>query len=135
MDDTTPLLPVTDDRDTGGFFDAARRGVLAVRTCSSCHTILHLPRAYCKACGSWDGEWREVAGTGTVHSWTVVEHQVHPRYPTPHTIVLVDVDGAPGVRLVGHLPGTPELRDGLPMRVRFDDLGEGVVLPQWEPIG
>ena len=35
--------------------------------------------------------------------------------------------------MVGHLPGSPDLRDGLPMRVRFDEVGDGVVIPQWEP--
>ena len=103
----TPLLPVTDDRDTGGFFEAAARGELVVRACSSCGTVLHLPRAYCRTCGSWDGEWRAVGGTGTLHSWTVADHQVHPAYPVPYTIVLVDLDDAPGVRLLGHLPGQP----------------------------
>jgi hypothetical protein len=39
------LLPVVDDRDTGGFFEAARRGVLAVRRCSGCDAVLHMPRA------------------------------------------------------------------------------------------
>jgi uncharacterized OB-fold protein len=133
MSQATPLLPVVDDRDTGGFFEAARRGELVVRTCSSCGAILHLPRAYCKSCGSWEGTWKPVAGTGTLHSWTVVDHQVHPAYPVPYTIVLVDVDEAPGVRMVGHLPGSPDLRDGLPMRVRFDEVADGVVVPQWEP--
>ena len=126
------LLPVGDDRDTGGFFDAARRGELAVRACSTCGAFLHVPRAYCRSCGSWEGEWRVVAGTGTLHSWTVVDHQVHPAYPVPYTIVLVDLDAAPGVRLVGDLPGSPDLHAGMPMRVRFDELADGVVLPQWE---
>ena len=133
MDHGAPLLPVVDDRDTGGFFEAARRGELVVRACSSCGAILHVPRAYCRTCGSWHGEWRPVAGTGTLYSWTVVDHQVHPGYPVPYTIVLVDLDEAPGVRMVGHLPGSPDLRDGLPMRVRFDEVGDGVVVPQWEP--
>jgi uncharacterized OB-fold protein len=132
MDAATPLLPVTDDRDTGGFFEAARRGELVVRACSSCGAVLHVPRAYCRACGSWEGEWRPVAGTGTLHTWTVVDHQVHPAYPVPYTVVLVDLDDAP-VRLVGHLSGSPDLRDGMAMRVRFDEVGDGVVLPQWEP--
>jgi uncharacterized OB-fold protein len=132
MDQATPLLPVVDDRDTGGFFEAARRGELVVRACSSCGAVLHVPRAYCKHCGSWEGEWKQVAGTGTLHSWTVVDHQVHPGYPVPYTIVLVDLDDAP-VRLLGHVPGSPDLHDGLPMRVRFDEVADGVVLPQWEP--
>ena len=121
------LQPVVDDHDTGGFFAAAQRGELAVQACSSCGAWLHVPRAYCRHCGSWETEWRPVAGTGTVHSWTVADHQVHPAYPVPYTIVLVDVDDAPGVRLLGHLPGAPDLRAGMPMRVRFDELADGVV--------
>ncbi len=102
--------------------------------CTACGGFLHVPRAYCRSCGSWDGEWRVVGGTATLHSWTVVDHQVHPAYPVPYTIVLVDLDDAPGVRLLGNLPGSPDLRDGLPMRVRFDEVADGVVLPQWEPV-
>lgn len=134
MTDTTatPVLPVDDDRDTAGFFEAARRGELVVRACASCGAFLHLPRAYCRTCGSFDGHWQVVSGRGRLHSWTVVEHQVHPAYSTPYTIVLVDVDEAPGVRYVGSIPGRPDLVDGMAMRVRFDTIDDGVALPQWE---
>lgn len=125
------LLPVDDDPDTGGFFDAARRGELTIRRCNGCDAVLHLPRAYCHACGSWDGRWAPVAGTGTVHSWTVVEHQVHPSYPVPYTVVLVQLDDVPA-RLVGWLPGRPALTAGLAMHVWFEQL-DGAVLPQWAP--
>ena len=88
-----------------------------MRACASCGAFLHLPRAYCRTCGSFDGRWQTVAGRGRLHSWTVVEHQVHPAYPVPYTIVLVDVDDAPGVRYVGSIPGRPDLVDGMAMRV------------------
>lgn len=127
------LRPVVDDHDTGGFFQSAAQGELVVRICSSCGTVLHVPRAYCRACGSWDGEWRRAGTTGTLHSFTVADHQVHPAYPVPYTIVLVDLDDVPGVRLLGHLDGAPDLTIGMPMRVRFDELADGVVLPNWEP--
>jgi uncharacterized protein len=126
------LLPVVDDVDTGGFFEAAQRGELVVRRCEGCGAVLHLPRAYCHACGSWDGRWAPVAGTGTLHSWTVVEHQVHPAYPAPYTVVLVQLDDV-AARLVGWLPGRPELAPGQPMRVWFETVDDGVVLPQWAP--
>jgi uncharacterized protein len=128
-----PLVPVVDDRDTAGFFAAAERGELVVRACSNCGTFLHLPRAYCRACASWDGHWEAVSGWGHLHSWTVVEHQVHPAYPAPYTIVLVELDDAPGVRYVGNIPGRPDLTDGMAMRVRFDSVDGGGMLPQWEP--
>ena len=133
MTDVPPLLPVVDDVDTRGFFDAARRGELAIRMCDGCDAVLHMPRAYCHRCGSWDGRWQPVAGTGTVHSWTVVEHQVHPAFPTPHTLVLVEVDGLDGTRLVGTLPGRVELTPGRRVEAWFDVVDDDglVVLPQW----
>ena len=128
---TARLVPVTDDPDTGGFFEAAARRELVIRACAACGVALHLPRAYCHACGSWDATWRRVAGTGTLYSWTVVEHQVHPAYPVPYTIVLVELDDVPGVRLVGSVPGSPALGEGQSMRVVFEELAGGVVLPNW----
>jgi uncharacterized OB-fold protein len=127
------LLPVDDDHDTGGFWAAAKEHQLVVRACTACGAILHVPRAYCHTCGSWEGHWRRMSGHGRVYSWTTVEHQVHPAYPAPYTVVLVELIDAPGVRLVGYLPGAPELAEGQPMRVWFEELDDGVVLPQWEP--
>lgn len=126
------LIPVDDDLDTGPFFAAARRGELAVQHCTRCDSVLHVPKAYCHRCGSWDTGWTVVPGRGELHSWTVVTHQVHPAYPVPYTVVLVKVDDC-GVNLVGSLPGRPTLRLGQPMEVWFDAVGEGVVLPNWRP--
>jgi uncharacterized OB-fold protein len=132
MSGVSRLIPVDDDRDTGGFFEAARRQQLVVRICDRCGVVLHMPRAYCHACASWEGHWEPVSGRGRLYSWTVVDHQVHPAYPTPYTIVLVELDDRPGVRMIGHLPGAPELREGQAMNVWFEAVDDGVVLPQWE---
>jgi uncharacterized protein len=132
MTETAPRpLPVDDDIDTGGFFEAARRGELVVRVCDGCGVVLHMPRAYCCSCGSWDGHWQPVAGRGRVYSWTVVEHQIHPAFPTPYTVVLVQLDDAPA-RLVGYLRGSADLIEGQPMEVWFETLDGGVVVPQWK---
>jgi uncharacterized OB-fold protein len=137
MSEATPtrarILPVEDDHDTGGFFAAARRGELVVRVCDDCGAVLHVPVAYCHHCGGWEGTWTPVQGTGRLVSWTTAEHQVHPAYPVPYTIVLVELDDRPGVRFVGSLPGAPQLTDGQAMRVWFEELDDAV-LPQWEPI-
>jgi uncharacterized OB-fold protein len=126
-------VPVHDDHDTGGFFAAATEGRLAVCVCSACGEVLHLPRPYCSACGAGEPVWREVAPTGTVYSWTVVEHPVMRAFEVPYTIVLVELDELPGVRLVGHLDGAHDFEPGAPMRARFDDVRDGVVVPQWGP--
>lgn len=133
MTDTVRPLPVTDDEETGGFWNAATEHRLVVRACNSCSAILHLPKSYCHHCGSWDVGWRDVPQTGSLYSWTVLQHSIHEAFPAPCTVVLVQVDEHPEVRFVGQLPGAPELYDGMPMRVRFEDVEPGITIPQWEP--
>jgi uncharacterized OB-fold protein len=133
MSATSRLVPVDDDLDTGGFFEAARRGAVAIRRCNGCDAVLHVPVAYCRHCGSWDGRWQDVVGRATLHSWTVVHHQVHPSYPVPYTVVLVDLDELPGTHLLGRLDGEPELRAGQPMEAWFEEVGDAV-LPNWRPV-
>jgi uncharacterized OB-fold protein len=128
------VVPETADPDTAGFFAAAAREELAVCACGACGAVLHPPRAYCAACGRWETVWRTVSGRGRLYSWTTVEHQTHRAFPVPYTIVLVELDDAPEARLVGYLPGRPELEAGMPMRVWFEPVDEdGTRLPQWRP--
>lgn len=122
------------DPDTWGFFEAAAHGQLVVNCCSSCGAVLHLPRPYCHHCGSFVVDWRQVSGRARLVSWTTVYQGLHPAFETPYTVVLVELDEAPGARLVGHLPGEPDLFDGMEMRVRFEVVDADVVLPQWEPV-
>ena len=126
-------MPVTDDVDTGGFFEAAARGELVIRRCNGCDAVLHVPVAYCYRCGSWEGRWQPVAGSGRLYSWTVVAHQVHPAHPVPYTVVLVELADHPEARLVGQLPGRPDLEPGQAMEVWFEQVSDDVVLPQWRP--
>ncbi len=129
------LLPVVDDLDTGGFFAAAANGTLAILHCARCGTVLHMPRAYCRTCRSFDAEWRTVTPRGTVYSYTVVTHQVHPLFPVPYTLVLVELDALPGVRLVGHLDGRPQIAIGQAVQADFERLADDSVLPRWTLAG
>lgn len=126
--------PCVDDPDTGGFFAAAARGELAVRACQGCGTVLHLPKAFCHGCGSWETSWRVVQPSGTLWSWTTTERQLNPAFEPPYTVVMVELDDAPGARLAGYLPGRPDLRVGMPMRAAFEVLEEDTTLVQWEPV-
>jgi uncharacterized OB-fold protein len=127
------MLPVVDDRETAPFFACAAQDKLCVKACRSCGRGIHPPVPHCPYCGSADTYWRDVSGTGTLYAWSTVMHQVHPDFPTPYTIVVVQLDDVPEVRLVGHLEGQPELRVRQPMQVCFNRLAEGVVLPNWRP--
>lgn len=126
-------LPVVDDRDTGGFWQAAHEGRLVVRVCAACGALLHMPRAYCHLCGTWSEKWQQVSGRGRLYSWTVVEHQVHPAFPAPYTIVLVELDDVSGCRLIGRLPGAVDLEANQPMEVWFEAVDGDRTIPQWRP--
>jgi uncharacterized OB-fold protein len=126
-------LPVTDDPDTSGFFAAALEGRLCIRYCSSCGTYIHLPRAHCPRCHAEDSVWREVGRQGHLYSYCVSEQQIDPCFPVPYTVVLVELDEAPGVRLVGHLSGRQELSIGQPMEASFETVEPSVALLRWTP--
>lgn len=119
--------------DHAGFWEGAREGELRIRACRSCGQFLHLPREFCRHCGGRDLEWRTVSGEAHLYSWSVVHHQVHPAFPTPYTLFLVELDDAPGVRLLANAPGEVEVRAGMPMELWFETLAEGVVIPQFRP--
>jgi uncharacterized protein len=124
------IEPVDFDRDTSGFFKAAREGRLVYRACTACGKGVHPPAPYCPACGSAT-DWRDSRGRGRLYSWTTVPNTVHPAYPAPYTVVVVALDEAPNVRLIGTLPGAPELRADQPMQVYFDDEARSRGLPQF----
>jgi uncharacterized OB-fold protein len=124
------LIPVTDDPDTRGFWEAAARGLLAVQRCSACSAPIHLPKACCGSCGSWESNWVEVSPRGTLYTWTTVERTVRASFPAPYTLIVVDLDDAPGVRLLGQLPGRPELAAGARVSATFEVIGDAV-LPMW----
>jgi len=128
------VLPQTHDRDTEPYFDAARQGKLVVKVCNNCGNGLHPPTPDCPFCGSHNTEWKEASGRGTLYTWTTVTHSIHPSFPAPYVIVVVQLDDIDRVRLVGHMPGEhPELYDGMPMKVVFDRLDSDVVQPNWVP--
>jgi hypothetical protein len=60
-----------------------------------------------------------------------VTHQIHPHFPVPYTILLVELDELPSIRFVGSLQGDPDLYENQPMEVWFETLDDGTTLPQW----
>ncbi|MGE2720665.1 Zn-ribbon domain-containing OB-fold protein [Mycolicibacterium celeriflavum] len=131
---TDAPTPAVDDPDTGGYWQAAQRGVLAVQWCGACDLPVHLPRPQCPRCASAALTWREVDGGATVYSWAVVHHPVHRAFSVPYTVALVALAAHPTVRFITHLDGVPPLRAGQAMRFITRPDAAGVRVPQWVPI-
>ncbi|MET9865761.1 OB-fold domain-containing protein [Streptomyces sp. NPDC006386] len=131
------LRPVTDP-DGAPFWEYAARGELRVQACAGCGELRFPPRPCCPHCQSFESDWRRVSGQGRVWSYVVAHPPLLPAYAAlaPYNVVVVELDEAPRIRLVGNLVAEPgaaigslpadRLRIGARVRVVFDD-----GLPRW----
>ncbi|MEV3968085.1 OB-fold domain-containing protein [Streptomyces sp. NPDC050698] len=133
------LRPVP-DTDGAPFWDYAAQGELRVQACAACGELRFPPRPCCPHCQSFASEWRPVSGRGRIWSYVVAHPPLLPDYAAhaPYNVVVVELDEAPRIRLVGNLvpaAGRPlgslpreHLRIGARVRAVFHD-----GLPQWVP--
>jgi len=128
-----PLPAVTDD--TRPFWDACRRHELVIQRCSTCGSPRHPPSPVCWRCRSFEHGWTRVSGRGSVFSFAVVHRAFMTELAdhVPYTVVVVELDDAPGVRLVSNLVGasTDEARIGLPVEVFFEEVAVEVAVPRF----
>ena len=128
-------------------------GELAIQRCTSCAALQHPPEEVCHACGGIRFDTAVLSPHGTVHSYTVVHYAANPALAgsVPYTVVLVALDDAPEVRVVGNLlpdgdgngngngiegddgPLRPPI--GMPVVAEWDERsaedGARILLPQW----
>ena len=123
-------LPVP-DLETKEYWDAAREGRLFIKECRSCGEAFFYPRTYCPKCWSSDTAWKESTGLGRVYTFTVVHQNDLPPFKdrVPYVVALVDLEEGP--RLMTNIVDCEpdDVAVGAPVRVRFDEVTEGVRLP------
>jgi uncharacterized protein len=132
-------LPAIDGTNRAWFTS----GALALQQCAVCNALQHPPEEICHVCGSMQFVTRTVARTGTVHSYTIVHHAVHPALgaSVPYAVVLVALDDVPEIRVVGNLldAAMTEVVIGLPVEAVWEERPTGddvvVLLPQWRRRG
>src|SRR6185295_11745829 len=80
--------------DDACFWDALRAGELRIQRCSACGAFRHPPRPVCAQCGATESDWRVVAGTGEVWSFTIVHTPTLPAFTArvPYGAVVVRLD-------------------------------------------
>ncbi|MGH2793064.1 MAG: Zn-ribbon domain-containing OB-fold protein [Actinomycetota bacterium] len=143
---TAPPLPPKPvaDRDTQPFWDAVAEHRLIVQRCDTCDAWVWQPRPLCPGCHGESLTWTDVSGVATVVSWTALHPPVLAVWADklPFVILLVELDDAPGVRMIGQLTddagdllrsnGGPEgiaIGARLGLRWRIDEAGQ--TLPAW----
>jgi uncharacterized OB-fold protein len=132
------LAEIHADQWSAPFWAAAREHRLVCARCASCGTFRMPPSPFCPVCRSQGLEWVDLPGTGTVYTFTVVRHAVLPivREHVPYVIAVVELDGAPGARLLGNVVGLvpEEISVGLTVRVVWDDTEGGATIPRFEAV-
>lgn len=131
------LLPALDDANRAWFTS----GRLGFQRCTGCGRLQHPPEDVCGGCQGTAFDVHESAGEGRVESVAVVHHAVHPllKEQVPYAVVVVSLDDAPGVHVVGNVVGAARgaVAIGRRVRVAFEaatdpDSGERLLIPQWE---
>ncbi|GAF48889.1 Zn-ribbon domain-containing OB-fold protein [Rhodococcus wratislaviensis] len=125
------------DSWTWPFWEAAASHHLKAPRCTSCQEFRFPPAPVCWNCRASEVDWVELPGTGVIFTFTVTRKPLLPALSdvVPYVTVVVDVDEAPGVRLVAQLVGQdPEtVQIGQSVRVEWDDIREDLTIPRFTP--
>jgi hypothetical protein len=122
------------DADSAPFWDAVADHRLTAQQCAICERFVFYPRVVCPFCHGDELNWKPLAGTGTIYSFTVSRRAPSPEFAdlVPYVVLLVDLDE--GCRLMSNLVGDNVhlVRCGARVAVRFEDVPGGQTLPMFE---
>ena len=126
-----PLPELTPENTA--FWTSGAEDRLTIAFCSDCDHAIHPPQLICPKCWSENVAFKAVPGTGTVYSYTVNHQPWMPDMPVPFALAVVDVDGAPGVRVTAQVvtDDPSSVAIGQKMKVSFVN-SDDVWFPQWE---
>jgi hypothetical protein len=124
------------DPDTTAFWTGGQEGRLLITRCGTCRTWLHPPVPVCRFCLGTSVAPEQVAGTGTVLTYTVNRQQWAPDLAVPYVIAIVGLDEGPGLRVTTRLVGVdpPEVTIGMRVQVKFEHVSDGAGPDVWLPL-
>ncbi|MGM7668042.1 Zn-ribbon domain-containing OB-fold protein [Microbacterium sp. A93] len=127
-------IPLADDL-TEPYWSAAREGRLVIQRCTNCGNYQHPPRIYCSSCQEGALEFSAVSGEATVYSYSKVVEANTPGLKPPYAVIFAELVEQAGLWILSDCPGDFEIRVGDPLELSFQEIREGVVLPQFRPVG
>ena len=122
---------------TQPYWDAARRGRMAVQRCEHCGTRPFPPLANCPSCGAQSLSWSPVSGRATVYSYTVAHRPPHPAFAAQLPLVVAIVELEEGPRMFTNIVGcdAADVEVGMAVEATFEPIDEtDMVLPVFTPI-
>lgn len=117
------------------FWDGAREHKLLLRRCDDCGAWQWPPRPMCAECYGTNFSWVETQGEGQLYTYAVTRRAFHPAFRELLPYILVVVQVAPGVRMLGNLlhAEPEEARVGMRVSAEFLDQPDGTTLVCWRP--
>ncbi len=121
--------------ETQRFWEGCKRHELWLPYCPRCEQHFFYPRAFCPRCFSWEVEWRQASGKGTLYTFAIQYRPQAPGFQPPYVTAIVQLDE--GVRLMGNLvevePEPERIHCDMPVEVVFEDISDEISLPVWRP--
>jgi len=125
------------DDTTQPFWDAALEGRLLGYRCARCGTFVAPPAPRCFSCQHNQFTWEELAGTGSIYSFTVVRHPLagYLQPVVPYVAAVIELDGTQGAgarMLANVIDCDPDsVRIGTRVRVVFDRVSGTLAVPRF----
>jgi uncharacterized OB-fold protein len=119
---------------TQPYWDAARRGQMAVQCCEACGHRPFPPRANCPSCGASSLSWSPVSGQATVYSYTIAHRPPHPAFATQLPLVVAIVELEEGPRMVTNIVGCDpaDVEVGMAVEATFEPIDDtDMMLPMF----
>jgi uncharacterized OB-fold protein len=96
------------------------------------------PAPFCWNCRAQDVEWVTLTGMASVYTFTVARQPLIPqlRDVVPYIVAVVELDDAPGVRLIANLVDidVDRVEIGMPVEVVWDQVDGETAIPRFAPV-
>jgi uncharacterized OB-fold protein len=128
------------DDSTRPFWEAAAEERLVAPRCTNCGTFRLPPPPVCFVCQHREVEWVELAGTGTVYSFTVVRHPLARMLNevVPYASGIIELDGTQGAgaRMIANIVecDVDALRIGDRVEIVWEHLSDDMTAFRFRPI-
>lgn len=134
LDVTVKPLP-TPTPESAPYWDGLRDGRLLMQRCTRCARLQFYPRSICRHCGATDLDWEEMAGTGTIYSYTVIHRAPFAAFKgdVPYAYAVVELDEGPRVVSTIETDDLDALAIGMRVTAVFDAVTDEITLLRFRP--
>jgi uncharacterized OB-fold protein len=108
---------------------------VAIQRCTRCGRFQHPPGPACRSCRSRQLKFEQVSGRGTIYTYSITYEAPFPGLAVPFVVCIVDLAEQKGLRMLANLTGVEPaaVAIGLEVEVYFEELPNGLKLPQFRP--